>query len=381
MLFADRALQHCHNIADLRELARRRLPSPLLEFIDGGADDELTARRNTSAFEDYELVPRVLVDVSRIDSATRLLGQRIGFPVILAPTGGTRLFHRAGEPAVARASARAGTIYSLATFSTTSLEEVAQASSGPKMFQLYAFQDMDLNKELLERCADAGYVALCLTVDCPVAGNRERDLRTGLARRPRRLSPRALLSVLSKPAWACRYLTDSSTTAPANFRGLAARAAAQLNPCFTWEAAAALMRDWDGPFAIKGILSPEDAQRAADIGATAVIVSNHGGRQLDGAIPALHALPGIVEAVGDRIEVILDGGVRRGTHVLMALALGAKACMIGRPYLYGLAAAGEAGVDKALQILRDEIVRGTALLGCTSIDAITADRVTQVQRR
>lgn len=350
-----------------------------MEFIEGGADDEVTARANTRAFEKYALVPHVLVDVDKVVTSTMVLGRRIELPVFISPTGGSCLFHHEGEKAVARAASSAGTFYSLSTFGTTRLEDLAQAATGPKLFQLYPMRDKDLNIEIIRRCRAAGYDALCVTVDCAVQGNRERDFRSGLATRPRRLNAWSLLSVASHPGWLWHYLraphmlTASfarSTHMDRSERKAVQALAAQLDASVNWQQVAALVRQWQGPFAIKGVLSADDARRAADIGATAVIVSNHGGRQLDGAIASIDALPRIVAAVGDRIEVILDGGVRRGTHVLKALALGAKACTIGRPYLYGLAAAGEAGVGRALEILSSEIKRGLALLGCADVQTL-----------
>jgi L-lactate dehydrogenase (cytochrome) len=373
-------LKNCHNIADLGELARRRLPLPFMELLDGGSDDEITLRANTTAFDDYDLVPRAVVDVHTIDTTTAVLGQRLAFPLMLAPTGGSRFFHHDGEMAVARAAAKAGALYALSASGTCRLEEVALAADGPKMFQLYVMRDQQVNVEIVRRCRAAGFGAFCITVDCPVSGNRERDRRSGLASRPRRLSARSVASVLRRPAWLWHYLTgphlltasfvEKAEPTRAERQAIESLVRSQINPAVSWEELAVLIREWRGPFAIKGILSVGDARRAADIGATAIIVSNHGGRQLDSAIPAIHALGPIVEAVGGRVEVILDGGIRRGTHILKALALGARACSIGRPYLYGLAAGGEAGVSKALDILHSELVRAMQLSGCTDIRAI-----------
>jgi L-lactate dehydrogenase (cytochrome) len=376
----SKKLDRCRNIADLRELARQHLPAPVFDFLDGGSDDECTARRNSEAFEDYDLLPRALVDVATIDTSTQVLGQRIGLPILISPTGGSRFFHHHGEKAVARAAARAGTFYSLATFGTASIEDVARVAEGPKMFQLYVMRDKGLNAELIRRAQAAAYAALCITVDCPVAGNRERDRTSGLASRPRRLTSKSMLDVLARPAWLWHYMKNphflpASLIEHVEQNGTTEDAVAkfvqsQLSSSVTWKDAESLRQLWKGPFAIKGILNVEDAKRAAEIGATAIIVSNHGGRQLDGTIPSVKALPRIVEAVGDRAEVILDGGVRRGTHVLKALALGAKACMIGRPYLYGLAAAGESGVNRVFDILRREVETSMALLGCPNVHAI-----------
>ena len=370
------ALRQCYNIEDLRKLARRRVPRPMFEFIDGAAEDESTLRRNTDAFLDYDLVPRYLVDVAEIDTTTKLLGSELAWPVIMAPTGGSRLFHHMGETAVARAAARSGTIYSLSTMSSVSIEDIGRETEGPKMFQIYVLRDPKLNRELVERCKQAGYTALCLTIDVPAFGNRERDLRTGMTIPPR-FGPLTLLEFARHPAWVWNFLTKPKITmanlihqfdeAKQDVGSVAKYVHSEFDASVTWERAEQMIKDWDGPFAIKGILSAEDARCAVQIGASAVIVSNHGGRQLDGAIAAVEVLSEIVDAVGSQAEIILDGGIRRGSHVIKALALGADACMIGRPYLYGLGAAGEKGVAKALEILRSEIERVMRLVGCRQI--------------
>ena len=369
-----RALDRCHNIADLRELARRRVPRPMFEFMDGGAEDESTLRRNTEAFADYELLPRYLIDVSEIDTTTRVLGAELQWPVILAPTGMSRMFHHTGEMAVVRAATRTGTLYSLSTMSSFSIEDIGKETDGPKIFQVYVFRDPELNLEFIERCKRASYQAMCLTIDVPTFGNRERDLRTGLTIPPR-LGPRTWAAFARCPAWVWNYLTKSRM-APVNVAhrvnhqdvvSVAQYVHAQFDPSVTWERAEQMIKAWDGPFAIKGILSPEDARCAVKIGATAVVVSNHGGRQLDGAVTSIDALSDVVDAVGGQVEIILDGGIRRGSHVVKALAMGADACMIGRPYLYGLGAGGEQGIDKMITILRSEIERAMRLVGCRRI--------------
>ncbi len=348
----------------------------MFHYMDGAAEDETTLRRNTAAFEDYELLPRFLVDVSKIDMSTSVLGQTIEWPVVLAPTGMSRLFHHQGELAVARAAARSGTIYSLSTVSTFSIEDVAGQCDGPKLFQIYVFRDRGLSKELIARCRDARYAALCLTVDVPVAGNRERDLRTGMVIPPK-LTWMSMLDVALHVRWSYRYLTsppfllanvaDRVPQSGSDVTTLIEYIGSQFDRTVTWEDAAWMIEQWGGPFAIKGVLSVDDAKRAVDAGASAVIVSNHGGRQLDGAPAPVDMVGEIVQAIGDRAEVICDGGVRRGTHVLKALAMGARACMVGRAYLYGLGAAGEHGVDRSLAILRSEIERDMALLGCSKV--------------
>ena len=371
-----RRLADCHDIVDLRRLARRRLPAAVFHFADGGAEDEVTLRRNTAAFDDLSLVPRYLVDVGEVDTRTEVLGLTLDGPVILAPTGLSRLFHRRGERAVARAAARAGTLYALSSGASTRLEDVAAASDGPKMFQIYCFRDRGLTGEFIARCKAAGYHALCLTVDVPVAGYRQRDLYTG-ASVPPRITLGGALDALRRPAWLQGWLAGPPIAVenvvhriPEGRRssGSVMRyVAEQFDPTVGWRDAAWMIEQWNGPFVVKGVLSVGDAERAADIGASAVVVSNHGGRQLDGAPASIEQLAPVVDAVGDRLEVWLDSGVRRGSHVVKALAAGARAVMVGRPYLWGLGAGGEAGVDRALHLLREEVARCMALTGCRRV--------------
>lgn len=360
-------MSSCHSILDLRERAQRRLPTPIFDFLDGGAETEITMRRNTDAFDDEKLIPRCLIDVASLNMSTQILGQNIAWPVFCGPTGTSRLFHPDGELAVARAAASAGTLYSVSTGSTYSLEDVARASDGPKMFQLYIYKDRDITRELIERSKRSGYSALCLTVDVPVVGKRERDLRSGFSMSPK-WSLNSLLSFARHPAWVAGRIHKGALSM-ANFANRPERSWSieHLDTSITWKDVREIIDQWGGPFALKGVMSAEDARRAADVGVTAIMVSNHGGRQLDGAAAAIEVLAEIVGAVGDRIEVILDGGVRRGVHALKALALGAKACSIGRPYLYGLSAGGEAGVAKALDILRTELTIAMKLSGCANI--------------
>jgi len=359
----------------------------MFHYLDGGADDEQSLRHNTSAFDNYQLIPRTLVDVSNIDTSTAILGQKIQWPVILAPTGMSRLFHYRGERAVAPAAERAGTLYSLSTLSTTSIEEVAAVCRGPKMFQIYVHRDRGLTRELMDRCRTARFNALCLTVDVPVAGNRERDFYTGMSMPPK-LTAKSLVDIALHPRWVWRHITQAKLemanltahldAAASTGGNVAEYVRKQFDPSVTWKDAEWMISEWGGPFAIKGILCPEDAKRAADAGASAVIISNHGGRQLDSVPAPIDLVADIKNAVGDRLEVILDGGIRRGTHVLKALAQGANACMIGRAYLYGLGAGGEAGVDKALGILREELERGMALMGCTRLDDISPQHLRRI---
>lgn len=383
-------LSRCFSVADLRELAKRKLPAAIYHYLDGGADDETTLRRNVAAFDDYALVPRTLRDVSAIDTSTRLLGRRIATPILCSPTGMSRLFHHQAEPAVARAAARAGVFYSLSTMATASIETIAQVSDGPKLFQIYLFRDRGLTAEFVERCKASRYDALCLTVDTPLAGNRERDRATGM-QMPPRFTLGSLLSFAAHPAWTLAYLRNSNF----EIENVAHRAAAlgastqsvieyansQFDRTASWGDAERLRASWSGPFVIKGIQSLADARRAVEIGATALMISNHGGRQLDGTMAPIDLVAGMRDAVGDKVELIVDGGVRRGTHVLKALALGANACSIGRGYLYGLAAAGEKGVSHALALLRAELERDMALLGVTRVEEVTPDFITTHNRR
>ena len=377
-------LNRCHNIRDLRWWAKRRVPRPMFDYMDGAADDEVTLNRNQTDFNRYELLPRYLVDVSDIDPSTEIMGQPIDLPIVLAPTGMSRLFNNDGELAVSAAAAAAGTVYSLSTVSTYSIEEVAEVCAGPKWFQLYVFRDRELITEFFERCRATAYHALVLTIDVPVAGNRERDLYSGMTIPPK-LSLASYLDFFLHPLWSLKYLMSNpfqlsnvAHKAPVDDRDvqtLVGYLNSQFDPTVNWDDAAWMIEQWQGPFAVKGVASVEDAVRCADIGASAVILSNHGGRQLDYATSPIRLLAEVKQAVGDRLEVILDGGVRRGTDVIKALALGAKACMIGRAYLFGLGVGGEAGVARALELLRSEVVRDMALLGCTRVDEITADRI------
>lgn len=372
-------LHDCVNLHDFEAAARQRLPGALFHYIDGGADDELTRRANTSAFERYHLVPECLRDVGRVDLRRRVFGMDLAWPVLLAPTGLTRVFHPDGEIAVAEEAAHAGIAYALSTMATSGIEEVGRASRGPKIYQLYLFKDDAANLEMIERCRAAGYDALCLTVDTVVAGNRERDFRSGLTVPPR-LNRRNLLDFASRPGWCLRYLAHGGVTlpnipagdsqGPRSLGTLSAYFAANMEQHISWARIERLMAHWNKPFIIKGLQSVADARQAAASGVAGIIVSNHGGRQLDGGAATVNLVGNIVDAVGDRLDVVLDGGVRRGTHVVKALAMGARACMIGRPYLYGLAAFGQPGVARVLALLRQETARTLALLGCAGVDEV-----------
>jgi len=370
-------LKKCHNQFELRKAAKKRLPSPIFNYMDGGADDEIALRRSTAAFDDYELLPHYLRNVENIDLKTRVLGQEIDLPIFLAPTGMSRLFHHEREFAAAKAAQNFGTIYSLSTLGTATIEEISQTISTPKMFQIYILKDRELTRDFLQRCRENSFEIMCLTVDTPLAGNRERDLVTGFTMPPR-FGLKSLWSFASHPRWAMHLALNPDF----ELKNVAHRAVGlenkgamsliayvndQLDRTVTWEDAAWLAEQWDGPFVIKGIQMPDDARRAADAGATAIMISNHGGRQLESTPAPVDCIAPIREAVGDSLELILDGGVRRGTHIIKALALGANACSTGRGYLYGLSAGGQKGVERALEIYRSELQRSMALLGCTRI--------------
>jgi len=369
---------------DFRRIARRRLPAPVFHYLDGGADDEIALNRNTQAFADYELLPSQLSDVSNIDLRSTIFGQEVAWPVMIAPTGASKLFHGAGEAAVARAAEKTGTVYSLSTLSTATIEDVAAATTAPKAFQLYVFKDRGLTEDWLERCKAAGYIALQLTVDTPVAGNRERDFVHGFGAPPR---SRVLqvASFASHPGWLYRALvrkdlemvniTSGSEAARDWKGGIRKYIDEQLERSLTWKDVEWLASRWPGALAIKGVQTVEDCRKAAESGATAVMLSNHGGRQLESAPAPVDCIAAVADALRDRLEIICDGGIRRGNHVVKALALGANACSIGRGYLYALAAGGQAGVERALTLLRAETERTMALTGCDSVRALGRSHV------
>ncbi len=371
------SISRAYNIEDIRGLAQRRLPRFIFDYLDGGADDEYTRRENSSSFNTLSLIQRVLVDVESVDTSTTILGMPCSVPFVLSSTGASRFFHTDGELAVARAAAKKNVIYGVSSSAMTSLEEVASEIDGPRFFQAYVFKDRSVTSDYVKRCKAAKIGAMFLTVDCATAGNRERDLRNQIAIPPKP-TPRILWHLLNAPGWTWDYLTNPGWRFPnvesyvdestkENFGSVAEWFADQLDRSFTWDDAAALCSEWGGPFVIKGITSVEDAKRAAQIGATGIVVSNHGGRQLDHAPTPLEVLPEIVEAVGDAVEVLVDSGFRRGTDIIKALALGAKGVLIGKAYLYGLGAGGEAGVSRVIDILQGELQRNMTLMGLPSI--------------
>ena len=377
-------LSDCYNVDDFRKLAKQKLPSPIFHYIDGGADDEVTLKRNTSSFDDCDLIPSVLTDVNKVDLSTTVLGQKIDFPFFLSPTAMHQMYHADGEKGTARAAEKLGTFFSLSTMANTSIEDVSKVSNGPKMFQLYIHKDQGLTDNLIERCKHSRFKAMCLTVDTIVAGNRERDHRTGFTTPPS-LTLSSLLSFVMHPEWCAKYLLGGKLTL-ANVSHMTKKGSSiemsimdylnqQFDRSMNWKHAEYAIKKWNGPFALKGIMSVEDAKKAIDIGASAIMISNHGGRQLDGSRAPFDQLQTIVDAVGDKIEIILDGGIRRGTHVLKALALGANACSIGKAYLYGLSAGGQEGVEQVVGKLRDEVERGMTLMGCRSVNELTKDKI------
>ncbi len=371
-------LSDCHNVADFRELARRRLPSPVFDYIDGAADDEITKDRNTAAFNDCDLVPNVLAGTDSIDMSTMVMGQKIAMPLMLSPTALQRLFHWQGERAVAAVAQRFNTWFGISSLATVSIEEIGQIET-PKLFQLYVHKDKGLNRSMIERCKAAKFDAIALTVDVAVSGNRERCLRSGFTSPPR-FTPASVLSYAMHPGWVANYLfrekfalpnlathVDEGTNVSVS---VAEYFNTMLDPLMNWQMAEHIRKDWGGHFALKGVMSVADAKRAVDIGASAIYVSNHGGRQLDGSRSPFDQISEIADAVGGKIDIICDGGVRRGSHVLKALAAGATACSGGRLYLYALAAAGEAGVDRIVGKLRDEVERDMRLMGVRSVQEL-----------
>jgi isopentenyl diphosphate isomerase/L-lactate dehydrogenase-like FMN-dependent dehydrogenase len=382
MTRAERAVASPHVvcISDFRPLARRRLPRPVFDYLDGGADGEVTLRENCRVFDDVTFRPRHAVALSDCDLRTRVLGFDVSFPALLAPVGYSRLMHPDGEAGAARAAGLAGTAYILSTISGHRVEDVKAASTGPVCFQLYLMGGRTASEAIIERARVAGCAALVVTIDTPVAGLRERDYRNGM----KELMSGSLLEkipflpqMIVRPGWVASFLFDGGLSKLPNVvvpgKGpmeLVDVSAALASAAVTWDDLKWIRSHWPGPLVIKGVLTGEDARRAVDEGAAAVVVSNHGGRQLDGVRPSLRALPEVVAAVNGQAEVLMDGGVRRGSDIVKAVCLGARAVLCGRGYAYGLAAAGQAGVTRALQILRTDVERTLRLLGCPSIAAL-----------
>lgn len=367
----NKAINLCLNIADLQRLAQRRLPTPIYDFLEDGADDQYSLRHNSEAFDQLQIKARSLIDISSINLSTQVLGQQLQWPLLMSPVGMKRMFHPDGELAAVRAANHSGSLYTATIFSTTSLEKIAAETGGPKMFQSCLLADPELNYEIVDRAKAAGFPAMCLTVDGIVGGNRENVMRRGISIPPR-LTLKSALQLGAKPIWASNYLKHDKCQLEnmENAKSLAGAPYALLDTKPNWEKAGRMIERWGGSFAIKGIMSGEDAKRAVEIGATAVIISNHGGRQLDATPAPIELLSEVRDSVGADVEVIVDGGIRRGTHMLKALAMGATACSIGRPYLYGLAAGGQYGIERTLALLRSELQRAMILAGCSNINAL-----------
>jgi L-lactate dehydrogenase (cytochrome) len=372
-------LNDCHNFQDFRTLAKRRSPRPIFDYIDGAADDEVTHRRNSQSFDRCDLVPNVLRGVETVDLSVSVVGQKLALPVYCSPTALQRLVHHDGERAVAAAAAAYGTMFGASSLGTVSLEELRKAHATPQCYQFYFHKDRGLNRAMLERAKASGVNVMMLTVDSITGGNRERDLRTGFSI-PFRLTIGGMASFALKPMWGINYLTHERFRLPqlethvamgGDTMSISRYFTEMLDPSMNWTDVAELVRLWGGQFCLKGVMAVEDAKRAVEIGCTGVVLSNHGGRQLDGSRSAFDQLTEVVDAVGDRIDVIMDGGVQRGTHVLKALSLGAKAVGLGRYYLYPLAAAGRTGVERALGQMKAELVRDMKLMGCMSIGQLS----------
>ena len=377
-------IKDCHNFGDFRKLAKKKLPSPIFHYIDGGADDEVTLNRNTNAFNDCDLVPNILASVGEPDLSTKIFGRKIDMPLFLSPTAMQSLYNPEGDKASARAAEKFGTMYSMSTMASFSIEEIANISSGPKLFQLYVHKDQSITDDLIDRCKRANFDGLCLTVDTLVAGNRERDHRTGFTTPPK-LTLESLLSFAMRPEWVFKYLTNKKFEL-ANIKHKTDKGTniaksvidyinEQYDPTMDWKDAEYCIKRWNGPFALKGVMSVEDAKKAIDIGCTAIMISNHGGRQLDGSRAPFDQVKAISDAVGDKLEIILDGGIRRGTHVLKALAAGATACSFGKAFLFSLGAGGEKGVERLLENMQQEIRRNMILMGCKNVKDLDASKI------
>ncbi len=376
-------LTQCHNFQDFRTLARKRLPGPIFNYIDGAADDEVTYRANTSAFDRCDLLPSVLTGVEEVDMSVTVMGQKLDMPIYCSPTALQRLFHHQGERAVAAAAEKYGTMFGVSSLGTVSLEEMRKKHKTPQVYQFYFHRDRGLNKAMMQRAKEAGVDVMMLTVDSITGGNRERDKRTGFSI-PFRLTLGGMIQFAMKPMWGINYVTHEKFRLPqleehvdmgGGASSIGGYFSEMLDPSMNWDDVAEMVADWDGQFCLKGIMTAEDARRAVDIGCTGIVLSNHGGRQLDGSRTPFDQLKEIVDAVGDDIDVIMDSGIQRGTHVLKALSLGAKAVGGGRFYLYPLAAAGQKGVERALGLMHAEIERSMKLMGVTSLDQLSPENL------
>ena len=379
-----RSLKKCFNTEDFRKLAKKKLPYPIFHYIDGAADDEVTLRRNTEAFEKVDLVPNVLKGVEDIDISTEIMGKKIDAPLFFSPTALQRLFHYQGEFAVGKAAEKFNTFFGISSLATVSIKEIGDKFSCPKLFQLYIHKDKGLNESMIEKCKINNFDAIAITVDTIVGGNRERDLYTGFTSPPK-LDLKSFLSFAFHPDWTLNYLFRRKFELPelqdfvqegTNINiSIGDYFSTMLDQSITWDSISDIKNKWGGHLCLKGIMSVEDAKKAVDVGATAIMVSNHGGRQLDGSRSPFDQLAEIVDTVGDKIDVICDGGVRRGTHVLKALSLGAKACSGGRMYLYALAGSGRKGVERAYSLIQEEIIRDMKLMGCRSLKELNRNNL------
>ena len=375
-------LNQCHNFHDFRALAKRRLPGPIFNYIDGGADDEATLRRNSASFDAVDLMPHVLRGVKDIDLSTTIMGQKLALPFYLSPTALQRLFHHQGERAVAAAAAKYGTMFGVSSLGTVALEELRAAHKTPQVYQFYFHKDRGLNRAMMSRAKEAGVEVMMLTVDSITGGNRERDKRTGFSI-PFRLTLAGMLQFAIKPMWGINYLTHPKFSLPqldahvkmGGAMSIGRYFTEMLDPTMNWDDLEEMVQEWGGKFCLKGIIHPDDARRAAEVGCDAVILSNHGGRQLDGSRSPFDGLAEVVDAVGDRLDVIMDSGVQRGTHIVKALSLGAKAVGLGRAYLFPLAAAGQAGVERMLGLMKDEVERDMRLMGAARVADLTRDNL------
>lgn len=374
-------LTDCHNFHDFRHLAKRRLPSPIFNYIDGGSDDEVTLRRNTEAFESVDLVPNVLRGVTDVDLSTEIMGQKLALPIYLSPTALQRLFHHEGERATAAAAAKFGTMFGVSSLGTVSMAELAAKHDIPQVYQFYFHKDRGLNSAMMQKAKESGIHVMMLTVDSITGGNRERDLRTGFSI-PFRLTLGGMAQFAMKPMWGINYVTHEKFSLPQldahiDMKGdtltIGRYFTEMLDPSMNWDDVERMVAEWGGPFCLKGVISVEDAKKAAEIGCQGIVLSNHGGRQLDGSRSGFDQLEEIVQAVGDKVDVMVDGGFQRGTHVLKALALGAKAVGLGRAYLYALAAAGQPGIERMLTQMTAEINRDMRLMGVTRVSDLTPD--------
>lgn len=371
----------CHSIDGLRRAARSRLPRPIYDFFEGGAEDETTLADNRAAFARVRLCPRVLRNVASVDLSTQLLGGPASMPLAIAPTGAVGFGWRGGDVALARAAAQAGIPYTLSTSATASIEEIADQAPGRLWFQAYILQDKERLHALIDRAASAAYEALVITVDLPVGGKRERDLRNGLGL-PMKIGPRNFLAFAARPAWSLDMAIRRPPVMPSlqgmrkidpDRKAMESVAGRNYDPAFDFEALARLRERWPRRLIVKGVVNPRDVEPLVRLGADAVVVSNHGGRQLDGGVATLDALAGVVDAAAGRVPVLLDGGIRRGADVFKALALGAAGVLTGRATLYGVLAGGQAGAQRALHILRDELQRTFQLCGATRVSEVGRD--------